>query len=132
MTCKQVTTGTYTCQAMGVTGSICSFDDQCAVGLKCIGDLGSSYCGPLSTQGGTCGDSLDCADGLFCNGNYCSPPISVGSDCDLDSPCVFGSGCSLTTNTCQLGGSAGSLCSYDFECMGRCDGGACVDLCKGL
>jgi hypothetical protein len=70
---------------MGVSGSACSSDADCADGLRCDLEGFSAECLPEGTGdvGGTCATSADCYGGLVCTAGTCqalppgSPPYGL-------------------------------------------------------
>jgi hypothetical protein len=115
--------GGGTCPGCGV-GKACTTDDDCAAGAGC----------DVTTK--TCDDNL-CNDGIKdgnetgvdCGGGTC-PACNEGQGCKVDSDCVAGEGCDVTTKTCD-----DNLCHDGIKDGNEtdidCGGGTCPSCAVG-
>jgi hypothetical protein len=90
-----------------------------------------NVCLPLVTEGGSCWESWQCAEGLRCLEGQCrlGSFVSVGGTCQDQTDCQAGLYCQ---GTCQPRKTAGSSCQATVECEGVCgEAGTCVPLCGG-
>lgn len=109
-------------------GRRCDYDNPCPSGLRCHDDL--EVCAPPAAVGESCRDTVDCADGLFCERyDSCQPRKSAGAECNDTSECARELHCSRDTWTCTADLPAGAECSSsEEECAEGffCDSGACT------
>jgi hypothetical protein len=137
-----------TCIALGVQGSSCLADEQCAYGLGCAGktDLMPGTCQPLPPIGSACVGKR-CADaGAICRAdNMCVAAGLTGAACTTDDDCsqfyvcgddgkcselpqlgdacttrcVGDAFCSEATLTCLALTEDGEFCDFATECEGN-------------
>jgi hypothetical protein len=111
-----------TCQALGVEGESCTFDNRCAEGFGCAFEATGSFCRVLGVEGQPCDNDQVCASGLYCDfeRSQCTAKRSSG-------PCSAGNEC---IDICAPSASGG------FECAARpTEGQSCVfvdDCAEGL
>jgi len=87
--------------------------------LECVGT-----CTAFKLSGEECAGSDRCAEGLFCTGGECNPPVGVGEDC-TGQICEDGLVCSqVAPTTCREPGDVGADCSDDYDCSGAA---VCLD-----
>jgi hypothetical protein len=113
------------CAARLAAGSACQ-GDQCAPGLHCVGQRGSSTC-QAGPAGQPCSTALPCPEGFHCNDDgACMAPLPLGGDClrEYGVPCAEGLYCDFS-NGCRPKKSLGEPCSSSAPCAEslRCLGG---------
>lgn len=105
----------YDAQAAGrylaaLGGVRCEAFAFCAAPGPCIG---------LESEGGTCGGSSGCAEGLACVDGACRTPSRVGATCAENAECESGR---CADGACAEKAVDGEPCGEDSECAsGRCD-----------
>jgi hypothetical protein len=125
LTCFNDANSDFVCQQISAQYGNCDFDTNCEFGLYCI-DHSCNYPG---TAMATCMWPDDCVADYTCSDDYvCVPLKHAGQSCD-GRDCDWFSAC--YTDVCEAYASDGTGCTYDFECMGRCDGSTCVSICGG-
>jgi hypothetical protein len=88
-------------------------------------------CLPLVGEGGSCGKSWQCADGLRCLAARCSKArfLPAGAACQDQTDCELGSYCQ---GTCTPRKKTGDACNVSVECQGACGrADVCVAPCGG-
>lgn len=92
-------------------GSESSAACQVEEGLTC----GASACVPVLTEGDSCLDEFECADGLYCD-ITCQAQLSAGDACpnEVPFPCATGLFCSAGTCSAQL--AIGQPCVTNADC----------------
>lgn len=80
---------------------------------------GAGACIGLSAEGGPCGTSHGCRDGLLCIGGSCRRPRAAGDACGAGIECASGR---CAEGACAEKSAEGEACAEDAECAsGRCD-----------
>ncbi len=111
-----------TCVEPGDQGQVCTGDDECAVDLRCIPNLGICSAG---APGNPCVDHEDCGDESLClvvgAEPHCVHHLEAASDCDGQdpySPCLPGLVCNtgLPAPICVAPGTDGAFCDIDAHC----------------
>jgi len=128
--CTGVFVGTVPLEGDCTLAGFGNLFDECAEGfcLRSQGPTGVTECvgtcTAYKTSGETCAGSDRCAEGLYCMGGECSPPLGVGEDC-AGAICEDGLVCSqIAPTTCRQPGEVGADCSDDYDCAGVA---ACLD-----
>jgi hypothetical protein len=116
------------------TDKPCTTDADCAQGLVCANEVGTttSVCASQTpiALGNICGDPGDqCQDNAYCAPQSGAAPLCVatpgpGGTCSATVPCGTGYTCVTigSTSTCQTAGALGASCSSNDQCAsGFCD-----------
>jgi hypothetical protein len=104
LACDSITSTCVTPKAMGQP---CSYTNECAPRLFCVGPSGKGTCKPPLTLGASCFSVQDCQWPYVCTNGVCMVPPDVGQPCtDF---CLTGF-CYPATKQCTAKGTVGSAC----------------------
>ncbi len=140
---------TLVCTAPKPTGSTCTDDDECAVGIcdgvctelpgagePCVGSSESRacnsiglYCGaagtcePYALEGETCNQTTVCSPVYQCLAGACELRPTLGDTCQPNTSldCIDKSWCDPATMRCTAPKPDGATCQESDECTGDCD-----------
>jgi hypothetical protein len=125
----------------GEAGDRCSSQTPCKEGLRCV----ATYCQAPLPDGRRCSDSIQCAEGSYCNEDTdvctsprlasgedcdesrdclpdfycdgtCQPRVAAGDDCTASDVCAVGTRCSIISRVCEPLLDEGDVCRSAEEC----------------
>lgn len=128
--------GSHSCQPKAKLGQPCTWSESdessCVSGAICVGELDSSTCIKIPSEGQACepkSDYVDCDEGLYCNVDTlkCARWVPVGGACSTYA-CVKNAHCD-STGRCVAALGLGERCDRELDrCLGdlECLSGFCT------